>query len=68
MFKIKLHLESAAVLLRCLSYGEAAVSEVEYSSGLGAKIEDNCQMLRKQVCRGLTEEILKPSSKSKPHC
>ncbi len=58
MFKIVLNEEAAAVLLRCLSYGEAAVSQQDHQDGTAAVIEENVQMVRKNVCNGLSKMII----------
>lgn len=58
MFAINLNKESAAVLLRCLGYGQIATSQEEAENGIGKLIEDNCGLLRAQICTGLSREIL----------
>ena len=56
--KIDLNLESAAVLLRCLSYGENATSQVEEKSGVASLVIENVNLLRAQVCREVSKEII----------
>ncbi|KKK70999.1 hypothetical protein LCGC14_2918340 [marine sediment metagenome] len=58
MFKIELNKEAAAVLLRCLAYGGASISKEEYDSGLATIIESNVQMIRKNICNGLSATLL----------
>lgn len=65
MFKICLNEEAAAVLLRCLSYGQGAVSMQEHEDGTAAVIEENVQMLRQNVCNGLHKEIITRTLESK---
>ncbi len=57
-FEISLNVEAAVVLLRCLAYGQSAVSRNEQQSGVGEKINSNCEMLRKAICNELTRELL----------
>ncbi len=59
MFAIDLNKESAAVLLRCLVYGQAAINQNEHKNGIGKKIEKNCEMLRRQVASKLADVIIK---------
>ena len=58
MFTINLNNESAAVLLRALSYGQNAISKKETESGKGKIIEENIESIRSQVCRELSERII----------
>ena len=58
MFTINLNKESAATLLRCLGYGEAAISTKEEKEGLGKLLGENISLIRRQVCHGLSREIL----------
>lgn len=58
MFTINLNRESAAVLLRCLKYGQIAVSQSEVDSGLGRIIDGNINLIRKQVSGELSKQIL----------
>lgn len=56
--RIELNLEAAAVLLRCLGYGEAAVSQGEVESGEAAVIYDNIKLIRDHVCRGIAGKVI----------
>lgn len=58
MFTIRLNKESAAVLLRCLAYGENAISQAELDSGAAEVIQSNVADLRRQICRELAEETI----------
>lgn len=59
MFDLKLNKKRAAVLLRCLSYGEAAISEEEDKNGIGQTIEEEIHWMRKSVSTKLAEGIIK---------
>lgn len=63
MFQLTLDGESAATLIRCLSYGEAAISQAEFESGLSDILCSNIQDIRKRVCDGLAKELLEASVK-----
>lgn len=58
MHQLPLNRESAAVLLRCLAYGENTISMAEVKSGVASVIEENTSLLRKQVSSRLAEEII----------
>lgn len=57
MKKINLELnrESAAVLLRCLSYGESFTSQQD---GVAKIIRCNCDLIRKDLCRQLGQQLI----------
>lgn len=57
-FTVKLSLEAACVLLRCLSYGENAISQEEGQSGVASIIEENVRLIREQVCRQVSKLII----------
>mgnify|MGYP005813521425 CR=1 FL=1 len=61
MFQIDLNKESCAVLLRCLSYGESAVSQKELESGVASLIQVNIELIRSQICRELSRTIIQES-------
>lgn len=63
--KLELNLEAASVLLRCLGYGEAAVSVAEEESGEALVIDQNIKLIRGQVCEGISKEIIS-SAATKP--
>ena len=58
MINLTLNKESAAVLLRCLNYGEHAISQEEGKSLIGPVIEENIRLLRWQVAAHLSQEII----------
>ena len=58
MFTLNLNSESAAVLLRCLGYGQAAISQQESKNGVGKLIEENIELLRKHIVKGLADDII----------
>lgn len=51
--KVVLTVEDALILLRCLNYGEAAVSKVQVESGEADIIQKGVQRLRKNVNQAL---------------
>ena len=55
---INLNKESAAVLLRCLSYGQVAISQAQFESGEEEVIVENINLLRKQTCKFLYRKII----------
>ena len=58
MFSIDLNKESAAVLLRCLAYGQSAISSQEHKQGIDTVILGNIGDIRKRICKELSEEII----------
>lgn len=62
MFRINLDQESAAVLLRCLSYGQNAISQKEVKSGVEKVIVENIELLRKNVSYELAQSIITRTS------
>ena len=62
MTVIDINQEMGFVLLRCLSYGEAAISQEEHDNGIGEVIEHNVQLLRKQVCDRLANRVLEDTA------
>ncbi len=58
VFTIDLNNESAAVLLRALSYGQSAISTKEVKTGNAEIINHNIQELRRQICNKLSEQII----------
>lgn len=58
MFEISLNKESAAVLLRCLAYGQSSISIAEIKSGEEKIIIHNIQMIRKEICSNLANTII----------
>lgn len=61
--QIDLTLESAAVLLRCLDYGEHAISRREHKNGEGKIITNNIATLRSRVSQSIAKEIIANSNK-----
>lgn len=57
-FEIRLDMESASVLLRCLGSGQCAISQQEVETGKAAKIDSNINYLRSHVASGLAEMVL----------
>ncbi len=55
---MQLNLEAAAVLLRCLSYGESAISQDEINNGEAKVILDNIAILRSQACRCIQLHVI----------
>ncbi len=51
-----------AVLLRCLGDGGAAISQEEHDKGGGEVIEHNVQLLRKQICDRLANQVLEDAA------
>lgn len=58
MFTLRLNKESAAVLLHCLSYGQAAVSQADQISGVAKVIEENCNLIRDQLAKEIATQII----------
>lgn len=58
-FSIRLNHESASVLLRCLGYGKVAVSHLEHQNGVSEVIKTNIELIRTQVCEGMSELMIK---------
>ena len=55
--------ESAAVLLRCLGYGQSAISANEFKTGVEEVINLNVDLLRRQISQVLAEEIISNAAK-----
>lgn len=58
MLTLTLNTESTAVMLRCLSYGESAISENEEQNGTAAILRENIQEIRRKLCKGLADELI----------
>ena len=65
MIVLRLNQESAAVLLRCLSYGQAAISQEETNNGIEEVLVKNIEALRQDTCRGISKEIISQARKEK---
>ena len=59
MFTINLNKESAAVLLCCLTYGQDAILQDAGWAEAQFVVKENVEMLRRQLERELSHEILK---------
>ena len=57
-FSIELNQASAAVLLRCLGYGQDAISAEEENTGVAEVLDFNIQMLRRQVCSQMSRQVI----------
>ncbi len=57
-FQITLTREDAAVLLRCLNYGEVAVSQYEEKNGIAESIRSAVARIRKKVTDKVAQDIL----------
>ena len=57
-FSLQVSETSAAVLLRCLSYGQAAISEEESDNGIGELLNTHIEILRKSLLSGLGKSII----------
>jgi len=64
-FTITLNRESAAVLLRALSYGGSCVSQQEHVDGTADVITTNITLIERQVCQGLSRGIIE-EARTKP--
>lgn len=62
MFEIQLNMDAAAVLLRCLTYGENAISKKEQKSGEGVVIENNIRRIRRAICKEISREGIKAAA------
>lgn len=62
MSGIDLNNESAAVLLRCLAYGQSAISQVQVDSDEEKVITENIDLIRQQVCRFLSRVIIEEAT------
>jgi len=54
----------AAVLLRCLSYGENAISQTELKNGTGKVISDSIVKIRTQLSRNLATQVIATAANS----
>ena len=55
---IVINREMAAVLLRCLGYGESAISQLEGEDGTEEVIYRNISIIRRQAVKFLADEIV----------
>ncbi len=60
---LTLNLESAAVLLRALTYGECAISTHQIRSGEARVIQHNTNLLREQICTGICRHVIEHTAK-----
>ena len=59
--ELTLNTESAAVLLRCLSYGQAAISR-EIESGVADVVETNIRLLRQATTDQLAKFLIEKAA------
>jgi len=60
--KLDLTEHAAAVLLRCLSYGENAISKQEHENGIGTVILYNVKKIRTSLSTQLASKIISEAS------
>ena len=56
--RLELDMEATAVLLRCLVYGENAVSVAEHTSGVADVIERNISKIRRQITGDISVQTI----------
>lgn len=58
IINVELNEQQAAVVLRCLSYGEHAISKEEHDNGIASVIEESVGQVRKSIVKQLSEGII----------
>lgn len=63
-FTINLNEESAAVLLRCLSYGESSISQSEADNGVESVLKENIDLIRNRICKELADHKIQKTAEA----